>query len=76
MSTNSTNLNQPSETAQAQVQSNAGNSESFSSLGIRNNNINEAEGVKLSEKQKVIVGSVLDVNTRPHALHVKNAIIC
>ncbi|TLD18560.1 hypothetical protein PspLS_10216 [Pyricularia sp. CBS 133598] len=61
MSTNTTNLNQPSETAQAQMQSNNGNSASFSSLGIRNNNINEAEGVKLSDKQKVIAGSVLDL---------------
>ena len=39
-----------------------GNEDSFSSLGIQNTNIETAPGVTLTDKQKVIVGSMLDVS--------------
>jgi len=39
----------------------SGHTISFSSLGIKNSNIKEAPGVKMTDKQKVIVGSVLDL---------------
>lgn len=62
MATNTpSTLNQPSETAHAQSQLHDNKGPSIASLGIRNSNINEADGVKLSEKQKVIVGGVLDL---------------
>lgn len=50
----------PSGTAQAQATADA-NAPSFSSIGIKRTNIESAPGVNLSEQQKVIVGSVLDV---------------
>ncbi|KAF3760029.1 hypothetical protein M406DRAFT_269825 [Cryphonectria parasitica EP155] len=39
----------------------AGGTPSFSSLGIKNTNINTAPGVQLTEQHKVLVGSVLDL---------------
>lgn len=50
----------PSETAQAQASADA-SAPSFSSIGIKRTNIETAPGVNLSEQQKVLVGSVLDV---------------
>lgn len=50
----------PSESAKIQQQANA-SSASFASHGIRNTNINAASGVDLSDQQKVLVGSILDV---------------
>lgn len=50
----------PSETAQAQAKADA-SAPSFSSIGIKRTNIETAPGVNLSEQQKVLVGSVLDV---------------
>ncbi|KAJ0123885.1 hypothetical protein J7T55_012356 [Diaporthe amygdali] len=50
----------PSGTAQAQATADA-NAPSFSSIGIKRTNIESAPGVNLSEQQKVIVGSVLDL---------------
>jgi hypothetical protein len=38
------------------------NTPSAASLGLENTNINTASGVQLDDKQKVIVGSVLDVS--------------
>jgi hypothetical protein len=35
---------------------------SLAALGIENTNINTAPGVQLDDKQKVLVGSVLDVS--------------
>lgn len=35
--------------------------EGFSELGIENTNVHTAPGVELNQKQKVVVGSVLDV---------------
>lgn len=52
----------------AQGQASSSQSASFSSLGITNTSINEAAGVQLTEDQKVLVGSVLDV-TLPEKLH-------
>lgn len=57
----------PSATAQVQadVQASSGapaGSHSFSSLDIKNTNIQTAPGVSLSEQQKVTIGSVLDVS--------------
>ncbi|KAH9905470.1 hypothetical protein F4778DRAFT_779806 [Xylariomycetidae sp. FL2044] len=49
-----------SETAQAQSNAEQ-NSPTFESVGIKNTNINEDAGVKLSPHQKVLVGSVLDL---------------
>lgn len=59
----------PPDTAQGQAQASApgvsaptgSNTPSFSSLGIKNTNIPTAAGVDLSDRQKVIVGSVLDL---------------
>lgn len=56
----------PSATAQAQAgtQGSSGapaGSHTFSSLDIKNTTINTAPGVELTEKQKVTIGSVLDV---------------
>ncbi|KAK6204059.1 hypothetical protein LQW54_008520 [Pestalotiopsis sp. IQ-011] len=50
----------PSESAKIQQQANA-SSASFASHGIRNTNINAAAGVDLSDQQRVLVGSVLDL---------------
>ncbi|KAI0151186.1 hypothetical protein BJ166DRAFT_501326 [Pestalotiopsis sp. NC0098] len=50
----------PSESAKIQQQANA-SSASFASHGIRNTNINAAAGVDLSDQQKVLVGSILDL---------------
>lgn len=50
----------PSGTAQAQAAADA-SAPSFSSIGIKRTNIETAPGVNLSEQQKVLVGSVLDV---------------
>lgn len=50
----------PSETAKAQAAADS-NAPSFSSLGIKHTDIKTAAGVNLSDQQKVIVGSVLDV---------------
>lgn len=50
----------PSGTAQVQAAADA-SAPSFSSIGIKNTNIETAPGVNLSEQQKVLVGSVLDV---------------
>lgn len=57
----------PSATAQAQADEQASSgapasSHSFSSLDIKNTNIQTAPGVDLSEQQKVTIGSVLDVS--------------
>ncbi|CAD6443319.1 3afa8c08-3605-4411-a53b-9eb1655aa8d8 [Sclerotinia trifoliorum] len=41
--------------------SSLGNADAFKELGIQNTKINAAEGVNLSEKQKVVVGSILDL---------------
>lgn len=54
----------PSGTAQAQASADA-SAPSFSSIGIKRTNIETAPGVNLSEQQKVLVGSVLDVSFRP-----------
>lgn len=54
----------PSGTAQAQASADA-NAPSFSSIGIKRTNIETAPGVNLSEQQKVLVGSVLDVRATP-----------
>ncbi|EDN96657.1 hypothetical protein SS1G_01583 [Sclerotinia sclerotiorum 1980 UF-70] len=40
---------------------NSGNTDAFRELGIESTRINTVEGVNLSEKQKVVVGSVLDL---------------
>lgn len=54
----------PSETAQVQSQSQqSADSLSASELGIDNTNIKTAPGVELNARQKVLVGSVLDVST-------------
>ncbi|KAL1863024.1 hypothetical protein Daus18300_008180 [Diaporthe australafricana] len=50
----------PSGTAQAQASADA-SAPSFSSIGIKRTNIESAPGVNLSEQQKVLVGSVLDL---------------
>lgn len=50
----------PSATAKAQEQADA-SSASFASLNVKNTNINEAPGVKLTDQQKTVVGSVLDL---------------
>lgn len=50
----------PSETAKAQASASA-NAPSFESIGIKNKDIVQKSGVSLSEQQKVLVGSVLDV---------------
>jgi hypothetical protein len=50
----------PSETAKIQQQANA-SSASFASHNIKNTNVNTAPGVDLSDQQKVLVGSILDV---------------
>lgn len=52
--------NDPSETAKVQASADA-TAPSFSSIGIKRTNIETAPGVNLSEQQKVLVGSVLDV---------------
>lgn len=46
-----------------QAQSPAGPADvpTFSQLGVKHSNINCATGVELSERQKICVGSVLDV---------------
>lgn len=51
----------PSATAQAQKDADM-KAPSTSDLGIENTDIKTAAGVDLSQNQKVIVGSVLDVN--------------
>ncbi|ETS81684.1 hypothetical protein PFICI_06686 [Pestalotiopsis fici W106-1] len=50
----------PSESAKIQEQANA-SSATFASHNIRNTNINTAPGVDLSDQQKVLVGSILDL---------------
>ncbi|KAH8779781.1 hypothetical protein F5883DRAFT_626161 [Diaporthe sp. PMI_573] len=50
----------PSGTAQAQASADA-SAPSFSSIGIKRTDIQTAPGVNLSEQQKVLVGSVLDL---------------
>ncbi|ORY55685.1 uncharacterized protein BCR38DRAFT_452132 [Pseudomassariella vexata] len=50
----------PSASAQAQQNADA-TSATLSSYDIKNKPINEAPGVKLSESQKVVVGSILDL---------------
>ncbi|OLN86549.1 hypothetical protein CCHL11_08525 [Colletotrichum chlorophyti] len=50
----------PSDTAKAQASADA-NAPTFDSVGIKNTNINEKPGVSLSQQQKVLVGSVLDL---------------
>lgn len=52
--------NDPSETAKVQASADA-SAPTFSSIGIKRTNIETAPGVNLSEQQKVLVGSVLDV---------------
>jgi hypothetical protein len=54
----------PSGTAQAQASADA-SAPSFSSIGIKRTDIQTAPGVNLSEQQKVLVGSVLDVRSIP-----------
>ena len=51
----------------ASMASQAG-SASMASVGIKNDNINQAAGVSLNPQQKVAVGSVLDVNFLPNFL--------
>ncbi|KAK3336312.1 hypothetical protein B0T19DRAFT_409122 [Cercophora scortea] len=53
----------PSTTAKAQqsAESKSTNGPTFDSVGVKNTNINEAAGVKLSSHQRVLVGSVLDL---------------
>ncbi|KAH8648494.1 hypothetical protein BX600DRAFT_442783 [Xylariales sp. PMI_506] len=50
----------PSASAQAQEQADA-TSTSLQSHEIKNTSINEAPGVKLSDQQKILVGSILDL---------------
>ncbi|OHE99322.1 hypothetical protein CORC01_05363 [Colletotrichum orchidophilum] len=50
----------PSATAKAQTDADA-NGPSFESIGIKNNSIIQKSGVSLSQQQKVLVGSVLDL---------------
>ncbi|KAI8261572.1 hypothetical protein K4K53_000568 [Colletotrichum sp. SAR 10_77] len=50
----------PSETAKAQASASA-NAPSFESIGIKNKDIIQKSGVSLSDQQKVLVGSVLDL---------------
>jgi len=50
----------PSETAKAQASADS-NAPSFESIGIKNNDIIQKSGVSLSQQQKVLVGSVLDL---------------
>ena len=45
----------------AKIQDNATPSGSFASYNIKNSTINSATGVLLSDQQKILVGSVLDV---------------
>lgn len=51
----------PSDTAKVQASADS-NAPSFESVGIKNNSINQKSGVSLSQQQKVLVGSVLDVS--------------
>jgi hypothetical protein len=57
----------PSTTAQAQSAADA-NAPSFASLGIEHTTINEKAGVSLSSQQKLLVGSVLDVQPQSSAI--------
>ncbi|KAH6697337.1 hypothetical protein F5X68DRAFT_272304 [Plectosphaerella plurivora] len=50
----------PSESAKAQKAADA-NAPSFDSIGVKNSSINQKSGVSLSDQQKLIVGSVLDL---------------
>ncbi|KDN63405.1 hypothetical protein CSUB01_11904 [Colletotrichum sublineola] len=50
----------PSETAKAQASADS-NAPSFESIGVKNNDIIQKSGVSLSQQQKVLVGSVLDL---------------
>ncbi|KAK1974174.1 hypothetical protein LZ30DRAFT_741262 [Colletotrichum cereale] len=50
----------PSETAKAQAEADS-NAPSFESIGIKNNSVVQKSGVSLSQQQKVLVGSVLDL---------------
>ncbi|KAF9871967.1 hypothetical protein CkaCkLH20_10599 [Colletotrichum karsti] len=50
----------PSETAKAQASA-SDNAPSFESIGIKNTDIVQKSGVSLSQQQKVLVGSVLDL---------------
>ncbi|GJD04017.1 hypothetical protein ColKHC_12842 [Colletotrichum higginsianum] len=50
----------PSDTAKVQASADS-NAPSFESVGIKNNSINQKSGVSLSQQQKVLVGSVLDL---------------
>ena len=54
----------PSASASVQAQANNPGSETpnFSSIGVRNTTINCADGVNLTAHQKLLVGSVLDVD--------------
>lgn len=52
----------PSETAKAQAAADA-SAPSFDSVGVKNTSINEKAGVSLSDHQKLVVGSVLDVRS-------------
>lgn len=54
----------PSETAKIQEQANASSGNSSDNY-IKNTNINAASGVSLSDQQKAIVGSILDVSSSP-----------
>ena len=59
----------PAPGAGTKPESTSGSTPSFESLRIKNSNINTAPGVQLSDRQKVVVGSVLDVcfpTTLPH----------
>lgn len=57
----------PSDTAKAQAAADA-DAPSLSSLGIQHTDIKTAAGVTLSDQQKVVVGSVLDVRAPNHTL--------
>ncbi|KAF6829612.1 hypothetical protein CMUS01_08100 [Colletotrichum musicola] len=50
----------PSETAKAQAASDA-NAPTFESIGVKNTDIVQKSGVSLSQTQKVLVGSILDL---------------
>ncbi|WYZ45676.1 hypothetical protein EsH8_VIII_000992 [Colletotrichum jinshuiense] len=50
----------PSETAKVQASADA-NAPSFESIGIKNTDIVQKSGISLSQQQKVLVGSVLDL---------------
>ncbi|KAK0628352.1 hypothetical protein B0T17DRAFT_588495 [Bombardia bombarda] len=60
----------PSATAKAQADSNS-KAPSFESIGVKNTQVNQGQGVNLSSHQKLLVGSVLDLFAgRPTLSHL------